>query len=307
MLGVVLDATLQLRSVPSPYVRTTRMPVAGVDELLAKMKDVEQTADAAVVWVDVYAKGDQLGRSVIHATNWIESDLDADQRKQAVADGIERLGKHRSFGLALHAVFGPFLSLMLQAQRPMLRFFNWLYFTKSKWASRKGPDQCEELFLRFNFEASFTVPPAHLVCGPRGYTIQLTFPREGAAEAMRELIGICQTSPCPPVTTILRAHKADDAYVSFSEDGYSLNFEIHPKKRHEKTAREVADRLIDAVAKRGGKIHLAKDQVLTPAQYRKLYPGYAKLNALKARLDPEGLFLSDLTRRVDAFGTEPGA
>ena len=142
------------------------------------------------------------------------------------------------------------------------------------------------------------MPPAHLVCGPRGYTVQLTFPRSSAREAIVELLGICQSSPCPPVTTILRAHKADDCLISFSEDGYSLNFEFHPKKRHEAASREAVDRLIDATVRRGGKIHLAKDQVLTPEQFYRVYPRYQELLEIKRRLDPDGLFTSDLARRV---------
>jgi decaprenylphospho-beta-D-ribofuranose 2-oxidase len=142
------------------------------------------------------------------------------------------------------------------------------------------------------------VPPAHLVCGPRGYTVQLSFPRSSARESIIELMRICRSSPCPPVTTILRAHKADDCLISFSEDGYSLNFEFHPKKRQEAASREAVDRLVAATVRRGGKIHLAKDQVLRPEQFYRIYPRYRDLLEIKRRLDPDGLFTSDLARRV---------
>ena len=111
-------------------------------------------------------------------------------------------------------------------------------------------------------------------------------------------MGICQASPSPPVTTILRAHRPDDCLISFSEDGYSLNFEFHPKQRYETASREAVDRLIDATVRRGGKIHLAKDQVLRPDQFYRVFPRYQELLAIKQRLDPEGLFTSDLARRV---------
>jgi decaprenylphospho-beta-D-ribofuranose 2-oxidase len=187
---------------------------------------------------------------------------------------------------------------MLHAQRPMMNLFNRLYYAGGRLLALTGRSSNTELFLRFAFEASFTVPPAHLVCGPRGYTVQLTFPRSTAREAIIELIGICQSSPCPPVTTILRAHKPDDCLISFSEDGYSLNFEFHPKKRSESTSREAVDRLVDATVRRGGKIHLAKDQVLRPEQFYRVYPRYKDLLAIKRKFDPEGLFTSDLARRV---------
>lgn len=298
LLGVILDTTLQLEPIKSPFVEIDRVPVANVDRLLAKMIDVEREYDAAVVWVDAYAKGRRIGRSVIHGARWIHRDDTEEQRREYLNAGYARLDRHRRFGLALHEKFGPILSLMLQAQRPIMYSFNRLYYHMNRLTAKLGRSSNSELFLRFSFEASFTVPPAHLVCGPRGYTVQLTFPRSCARDAIVELLEICQSSPCPPVTTILRAHKKDDAMLSFSEDGYSLNFEFHPKKRHEKASREAVDRLLDATARFGGKIHLAKDQVLRPEQFYRIYPRYRELMEIKKRLDPEGLFTSDLARRV---------
>jgi len=298
LLGIILEATLQLKPIPSPFVEINRLPAPDVDALLATMAQVEKSHDAAVVWVDAYARGPRTGRSVIHAAKWIERHDTESRRREILAAGYERLENHRRFGLALHEKFGPVLSLMLHVQRPMMNSFNRLYYIGCRLASLTGHSSNTELFLRFGFEASFTVPPAHLVCGPRGYTVQLTFPRSGAREAIVELLGICRSSPCPPVTTILRAHKSDDCLISFSEDGYSLNFEFHPKPQHEAASRRAVDRLIDATVRRGGKIHLAKDQVLTPEQFYRVYPRYQELLAIKRRLDPDGLFTSDLARRV---------
>jgi decaprenylphospho-beta-D-ribofuranose 2-oxidase len=187
---------------------------------------------------------------------------------------------------------------MLHFQRPLVYIFNRLYYRMGVILDRLGRASNSELFLRFNFEASFTVPPAHLVCGPRGYTVQLNFPETEAREAIVELLEICQSSPSPPVTTILRAHASDGGLLSFSQDGYSLNFEFHPKKRNEKESRQAVDRLVDATVKRGGRIHLAKDQVLRPDQFVRVYPQYETLLEHKKRLDPDGLFTSDLARRV---------
>ena len=74
--------------------------------------------------------------------------------------------------------------------------------------------------------------------------------------------------------------------------------ERHPKKRHADASRRAVDRLIEATIRRGGKIHLAKDQVLRPEQFYRVFPRYRELLTIKRRLDPDGLFTSDLARRV---------
>lgn len=298
LLGIIVDATLQLQRIKSPFVEINRIPAANVDELLETVADVEKSHDAMVVWLDAYASGKNIGRSVVHAARWVARDDTEAERQKYLEAGFERLEKHRRFGLALHETFGPLLSLMLQAQRVLIFTFNRLYYAMGRFLYRVGRLSNTELFLRFSFEASFTVPPAHLVCGPRGYTLQVTFPGTDARAAIVELLEICQSSPCPPVTLIMRAHIRDDAILSFSEDGYSLNFEFHPKKRHEAASRAAVDRLIDATAKRGGKVHLAKDQVLRPDQFVRIYPRFQELLDLKRRLDPDGLLVSDLARRV---------
>lgn len=304
LLGIVIDATLQLKRIISPFVEINRIPAANVDELLDTMARIEQSHDAAVVWIDAYARGRNVGRSVVHAARWIEHDDTEAERREYLDAGFDRLERHRRFGLALHQTIGPMLSLMLQAQRVMMSTFNQLYYRAGKLLWRIGRSSNTELFLRFGFEASFTVPPAHLVCGPHGYTLQVTFPRSDARAALVELLTICRSSPCPPVTTILRAHKHDDCLLSFSEDGYSLNLEFHPKKRHESASRAAIDRLIEATIRRGGKVHLAKDQVLTAEQFRRVYPHYEELLAHKRELDPEGMFTSDLARRVGIGPTQ---
>ena len=38
--------------------------------------------------------------------------------------------------------------------------------------------------------------------------------------------------------------------------------------------------------------------MLTPEQFHRVYPRYSELIDIKSRLDPDGLFTSDLARRV---------
>jgi decaprenylphospho-beta-D-ribofuranose 2-oxidase len=298
LLGIVLEVTLRLRRVPSPFLEIARRPVPNVDALLTAMQQVEADSDFAVVWVDTCARGHKLGRSVIHATRWVERPATAQQRQAEVTAGLQRLARRRRQALALFHAFGFLFALLLEGQRITVRFFNGLYYAFSRLRCRLGTADNQEMFLRYNFDTSFTVPPVAVVCGAQGFTIQVSFPREQARRAIVDLIAICQASPCPPVTTILRIHQRDDHLISFCEDGYSLNFEFHPKRRHRQAMRRCVDDLFACVAEWGGKVHLAKDMVLTRSQFRALFPNGDRFIEIKRELDPEGLFASDLYRRL---------
>jgi FAD/FMN-containing dehydrogenase len=115
---------------------------------------------------------------------------------------------------------------------------------------------------------------------------------------MTEMLELCQSVPCPPVTNILRLHRRDDHLISFSEDGYSLNVEFHPKKRHARKMAEFMEKFIECGIKYGSHVHLPKDNTLTRSQFQRLYPQYKKFLELKRRWDPQTLFQSDMYRRL---------
>ena len=66
------------------------------------------------------------------------------------------------------------------------------------------------------------------------------------------------------------------------------------------------DDLVECVIRYGGKIHLAKDQVLNRNQFQRLFPKYLEFLQIKRRVDPDELFQSDMYRRLirDSEDTE---
>jgi FAD/FMN-containing dehydrogenase len=185
--------------------------------------------------------------------------------------------------------------------------FNRLYFRYSTMRYRMGTADNDESIVRYSFDASFMIPPASAVCGPDGYTIQLSVPDGSAFDAIAALLKLCQDSPCYPAKVILRLHRRDHHVVSFCEDGYSLNFEFHPKKRQAREMKKYAEQVVEIAIANGGKVHLAKDHILSPSQFRRLYPRYRDLLKIKERLDPDELFQSGTYRRLFREPAKTGA
>jgi len=297
LLGVILELTIQLQKIPSPFIHVSRRPADNIDQLLEFLDEVRTDSDHAVVWLDSCAKGEKIGRGVIHSTRWTKRDNPGDLPKQ-LALSMKRLDSRRAHADFLAPVVGLVVRVMMHFQTASVGLFNKFYFFYSRMRYRFGTADNDESVIRYNFDASFMIPSASAVCGPRGYTIQLTVPRSNAREAIAEMMRVCQRSPCYPAKLIMRLHRNDQHVLSFCEDGFSLNFEFHPKRRQVESMKRHADELIEITIQNGGKVHLAKDHVLTRDQFQRLFPGYKSLLELKARLDPGELFQSDLYRRL---------
>ena len=65
--------------------------------------------------------------------------------------------------------------------------------------------------------------------------------------------------------------------------------------------------LVESVIRFGGKVHLAKDMVLTRDQFQRLFPKYGEFLAIKQRVDPDELFQSDMYRRLISRNVEDTA
>ncbi|MGB5275980.1 MAG: FAD-binding oxidoreductase [Gammaproteobacteria bacterium] len=309
LLGVMVELTLQLKPIPSLFVHVSRHPAPNLSALMAKLRAVKQHSDHAVVWLDSVARGSKFGRGVIHSTRW-RAESDDKNLERAIRRCMQRLDSRRAHAATLAPLVGVIVSLMMNFQTLSVGLFNKLYYRYCELRTRLGTADNDESIIRYSFDASFMIPSASAVCGPYGYTMQLTVPDTDAVDAITEMLKVCQRSPCYPAKLIMRLHRQDQHLVSFCEDGYSLNFEFHPKKRQMLRMKQFADELIEIAIAHGGKVHLAKDHILTRNQFQRLYPRYGELREIKRRLDPGELFQSDIYKRLmrdeRASAADPG-
>ena len=84
-------------------------------------------------------------------------------------------------------------------------------------------------------------------------------------------------------------------YLSFPMRGYTLALDFPRRDATE----ELVRRLEAIVLSHGGRVYLAKDALLSSASLRAMYPKVPRFEQVLARVDPKGVFTSDMARRLE--------
>ncbi len=133
--------------------------------------------------------------------------------------------------------------------------------------------------------------------GPRGFLqYQFVVPLEADKIITEVLTTLRRHHAAPFLGTLKRFGPASGNYLSFPGPGWSLAVDFPAGNRD---LRVVLDHLDRRVAELGGRIYLAKDARLRPDTFAAMYRPLGQWRAARERLDPRGVFCSDLGRRLD--------
>ena len=281
LTGVVLEATLRLTPVDTAFMRVVTERAADLDELMARMEARDGDHRYSVAWVDGLAADGALGRGVItwgdHAA---VDELPARRRPLEFAPG----GR-----LAVPAGVIPSGALNAAA----VRLFNEAWFRRAPSAAATTVEPLARFFHPLDGVAGWN----HLY-GRRGFVqYQFVVPFGAAGErVVRLALDRLRGLRCPSFLAVLkRMGPSSPGPLSFPMPGWTLALDV-PVGRVELA--EALDDLDDEVAAAGGRVYLAKDARLRPELVATMYPGLEAWRTVKHRVDPSGVFTSDLARRL---------
>ncbi|MFJ5560157.1 FAD-binding protein [Streptomyces sp. NPDC093250] len=282
LTGVILTATVRLQPVETSLMSVDTERADDLDDLMARLADTDHRYRYSVAWIDLLARGRATGRAVL--TRGDHAPLDALPRGSRVRR--EPLS-FRTSQLPAAPSFVPDGLL----SRTTVGLFNELWYRKAPRA-RIGQLQRIPAF----FHPLDGVPHWNRVYGRGGFVQYQFVVGHGREDSLRRIVRRISQRRCPSFLAVLkRFGEADPGWLSFPVPGWTLALDVPASLPG---LGDFLDELDEEVAGAGGRVYLAKDARLRPELLASMYPRLDDFRALRADLDPRGVFTSDLSRRL---------
>lgn len=287
LTGVILAATFRLRPVETSLMSVFTERAKDLDDLLARLTASGHHCPGghSVAWVDLLARGSSLGRAVLthgeHTPLAALSGLSARSRtrRQPLAFRPGRLPGAPSY--VPEGLLG----------RTTVGLFNELWYRA---AARRRTGELRRVPAFFH--PLDGVPHWNRLYGRGGFVRYQFVVGDGQEDALIRIVRRIARRGCPSLLAVLKRFGAGDpGWLSFPMPGWTLSLDIPAGRTG---LGPFLDELDEDVAAAGGRVCLAKDSRLRPELLAAMYPRLAEFRALRAELDPRGVFVSDLSRRL---------
>ncbi|MEU6156918.1 FAD-binding oxidoreductase [Streptomyces sp. NPDC047130] len=282
LTGVVLTASLRLQPVQTSLMAVDTERATDLDDLMARLTATDHHYRYSVAWIDLLARGRATGRAVLTRGD------------HAPLDALPRSSRARRDPLAFRPSRLPAAPSFLPdglLGRTTVGVFNELWYRK---APRRRTGELQRLPAFFH--PLDGVPHWNRVYGRGGFVQYQFVVGHGEEETLRRVVRRVSDHRCPSFLAVLkRFGDGDPGWLSFPTAGWTLALDIPAGLPG---LGELLDGLDEEVASAGGRVYLAKDARLRPELLPAMYPRLDEFRALRAELDPRGVFTSDLSRRL---------
>lgn len=258
LTGIITRIGLKLRP-GSPYVNVEKKSFTELQTLFQQMTENKSRVDYQAAWLDLLNQP----RALLF---------------QAQESSHECEPRLTSFSI-------PKVPVRLVYAWTMKQFNRW-YF------KRNIKRSCQSL-IEFNNPLD-KLRHWNRLYGQKGFIqFQGVFDEENACQTLQHLVEIIRRCKATPTLAVLKLlGRSGPGLLSFCQPGFTLAVDFI----HNQAAREAIAAMNQYLCDIGGKVYLAKDLLLTPEQFRHMYPGHAQFsNILKEYRSP---MQSDLGRRL---------
>jgi decaprenylphospho-beta-D-ribofuranose 2-oxidase len=279
LTGVVVDATIQMTAIDSSLVSVDTDRSTDLDDVMAMMVEGDARYEYSVAWIDLSARGRRMGRSVLERGRVATA-------AEALEDG---LGDPHEYGT--HMFPSPPDVFPNGLLNPLtVRAFNEVWYRKAPFRRRDELRGIEAFFHPLDMVADW-----NRVYGRRGFLQWQFAVPDDATELVRLAVDRISAARIGSVVNVLkRFGPGNRGPLSFPIQGWTLSVDIPVQAGLER----LLDELDEEVVAAGGRIYLAKDSRLRAELLPAMYPRLEEWREVRDKLDPEGVFRSDLGRRL---------
>lgn len=270
LTGVILDAKISLKKINSK----------NINQITIKTKNLKETFDAfdkyanfpySVAWIDCLTSGDGIGRSLLMVGDFADDgDLSFKEKKK-----LNIPFNFPSFALNNFSV----------------KAFNWLYYNKVLSGISYQKVDIDTFFYPLD-----VIDNWNRIYGKGGFTqYQFILPKNVSYDGLNEMLSTISKSGKGSFLAVLKLYgKANDNYLSFPLEGYSLALDF----KIEKGLFGLLDKLDEIVLKYGGRIYLTKDVRVSKETFEKGYPKVGIFREFRRKIGASKKFESFQSKRV---------
>lgn len=299
LLGPITRVVLRMKRVHSGDLRVLPISCATWQEQFETFDSLLESPDRPdylVSWIDAFARGVAAGRGLIHAA-WYTDEAGA--RPASLTLGHQELPDTVLGFIPKSRVWR---TLRRFNNRTGMRWINRAKYRSSRLLGSGKPHP--QSLAEFSFLLDY-VPNWEWAYLPGGLIQHQAFvPREAAPRVFARQLALCRAARLEPFLAVLKRHRPDPYLLTWALDGYSLALDFKVVPHRWPQLLDLCHRMNDLVLEHGGRFYFAKDSTLRPEDVRR-YLGdetIERFRALKAELDPDGLFSSSLARRLELTG-----
>lgn len=281
LTGAIVEATIDLLPITSSRMRVDTTRHADIDDLMAAMSEGDDDFRYSVAWLDPLAKGEHLGRAVLTRGDHAGADELGGRARQ------NPLG----YGARQRLSMPPIIPPSGLINKATVRAFNEVWFRKAP-QQRLGEIQTIPAF----FHPLDAIGRWNRVYGAHGM-IQFQFVVPfAAAEVIRQVVEQLAAHGTPSFLSVLKRFGASNpAPLSFPAPGWTLAIDVPAAAPGLAELLHGFDELILGA---GGRHYFAKDAHTVPEAIRRGYPRLAEWQAVQRAEDPDGVWQSDMSRRL---------
>ena len=270
LTGLITRVAFRMRRVPSAFVEVKERRIANLGTFLEAFEDAKH-ASYSVAWIDAMASGAKLGRGLIQV---------GEPSCAAPASMHKRRPHKVPFDLPA-ATLNPFT----------VRSFNALYLRQVPKGGRTRPMH----YAHFLYPLDAIADWNRVYGRPGFHQFQCVVPVKDSEQTLRRMLELVAASQSASALSVLKRMGPGRAgYLSFPMDGYTLALDFSNGKGAAELYRQLADIALNC----GGRVYLAKDALLSHDAFARMYPALPNFQRAVNRLDPDGLFRSDMARRL---------